>query len=304
MSNASALSSTAWNQRPLFTVALDNPGIAQGPAGSRPVPESRSARRLRARYGPWAVVTGASDGIGRALAMELAASGVHVVLAARRKEVLDALGAELTARYGVETRSAVVDLAEKSGVAMLIEVTRDLDIGLLVAAAGFGTSGEFLSADIENELGMIDVNCRAVAALAHAFGQRFVGRGRGGLVLLSSLVAFQGVPRAANYAATKAYVQSLAEGLRIELAPHGVDVLASAPGPVNSGFAARASMTMSFAQSPAEVARGTLAALGRWGTVRPGFLARFLELSLSFLPRWGRVRMMGVVMKGMTSQHP
>jgi len=304
MSNADARSSNASIQRPLLALALDHPQSAQGPAVSRPVPESRSARRLRARYGPWAVVTGASDGIGRALASELAAAGVHVVLAARRQEALDALGAELTTRYGVETRSAVVDLSQPSGASMLLNATRDLDVGLLVAAAGFGTSGEFLSADIESELGMIDVNCRAVAALSHGFGNRFVARGRGGLILLSSLVAFQGVPRTANYAATKAYVQSLAEGLRIELATHGVDVLASAPGPVNSGFAARALMTMSFAQSPAEVARGTLAALGRWGTVRPGFLARFLELSLSFLPRWGRVRMMGLVMKGMTGHRP
>lgn len=259
--------------------------------------------RIRDRYGPWAVVTGASDGIGRALASELAASGMHIVLAARRKDVLDALGAELSLRHGIETRSVAVDLAQRAGVDTLLDATRDLDVGLLVAAAGFGTSGEFLEADLETELAMIDLNCRAVASLSHAYGRRFVARGRGGIVLLSSLVAFQGVPRAANYAATKAYVQSLAEGLRPELAPRGVDVVASAPGPVNSGFAARASMKMSMAQTPAEVARGTLAALGRWGTVRPGFLARFLELSLSFLPRWGRVRMMGVVMKGMTSHH-
>lgn len=256
--------------------------------------------RLQARYGPWAVVTGASDGIGRAIAVELAAAGVSVVLAARRREVLDSFAAELSSRHAIDTRVVAVDLAERAGVDALIEATRDLDVGLLVAAAGFGTSGPFLESDLAPELGMIDVNCRAVAALSHAFGRRFVARGRGGLVLMSSLVAFQGVPRAANYAATKAFVQSLAEGLRLELAPRGVDVLASAPGPVHSGFAARASMQMSMAQSPTEVARGTLAALGRWGTVRPGFLARFLELSLSFLPRWGRVRMMGVVMNGMT----
>jgi uncharacterized protein len=264
---------------------------------------TRRSRRLVARYGPWAVVTGASDGIGRAVARELAAAGVHLVLAARRKDVLDALGAELSARHGVETRCVGVDLSERAGVEALLAGTLDLDVGLLVAAAGFGTSGAFLESSVETELVMIDVNCRAVAALSHAFGRRFVARGRGGLVVLSSLVAFQGVPRAANYAATKAYVQSLAEGLRIELAPQGVDVVASAPGPVHSGFGARASMRMSLAQSPEEVARGTLAALGRWGTVRPGFLARFLELSLALLPRWGRVRMMGVVMRGMTNHH-
>lgn len=265
------------------------------------VPTStRKKSRLWSRYGPWALVTGASDGIGRAIACELAAAGLNLVIAARRKDVLDALAAELRAAHGIDVRSFEVDLSTTQAVDVLIEGTRDLDVGLLVPAAGFGTSGPFVESNIRAELELIDVNCRAVTALSHAFGRRFVARGRGGLILLSSINAFQGVPRAANYSATKAYIQSFAEALRIQLAPLGVDVIASAPGPVHSGFGARASMRMALAQTPAEVARGTLAALGRWGTVRPGFLARFLELSLAILPRWGRVRMMAVVMGGMT----
>jgi short-subunit dehydrogenase len=153
-------------------------------------------------------------------------------------------------------------------------------------------------------VGVFARSVRAVVALSHSFGQRFVARGRGGLVLFSSLVAFQGVPRAANYAATKAFIQSFAEGLRLELAPRGVDVVAAAPGPIASGFATRASMQMSMAGTPVEVARDTLAGLGRTGTVRPGFLSKFLELSLSTLPRWGRVRMMAIVMAGMTPRMP
>jgi short-subunit dehydrogenase len=144
------------------------------------------------------------------------------------------------------------------------------------------------------------VNCRAVAELSHVFGGRFARQRRGGLVLLSSLVAFQGVRRAANYAATKAWVQSFAEGLALELAPFGVDVLSSAPGPIRSGFGARADMKMSMALGPEAVATQSLAALPRGGTVRPGWLSKFLEWSLMFLPRWGRVRMMSLVMNGMT----
>lgn len=264
---------------------------------------TRKQQRLRERYGPWAVVTGASDGIGRALARQLAAAGLHVVLAARRKEQLDALADELGREHEVQTRVIDVDLARPDGVDSLIARTLDLDVGLLVAAAGFGTSGAFVDGVLAEELAMIDVNCRAVAALTHTFGRRLVARGRGGIVLLSSLVAFQGVPRAANYAATKAYVQGLAEGLHAELKPLGVDVVASAPGPVRSGFGSRAAMTMGLAQTPEEVATGTLRALGRWTTVRPGWLAKFLEASLAFLPRWGRVRMMAVVMAGMTRRH-
>lgn len=264
---------------------------------------TRDQERLRARYGPWALVTGASSGIGRAFAVYLAEASVNLILAARRREVLETLSAELTERNGIDARVVAVDLGRPEGIAMLLAETGMLDIGLFVASAGFGTSGSFIEKDLAPELEMIDVNCRAVAALSHAFGRRFAERGRGGMVLMSSLVAFQGVPRAANYAATKAYVQSLAEGLRVELAPRGVDVLASAPGPVNSGFAARASMTMSFAQTPTEVAASTLSALGRQGTVRPGLLAKLLEWSLSLLPRWGRVRVMALVMGKMTKGH-
>jgi len=261
---------------------------------------TRLQRRLRERYGPWALVTGASDGIGRELAMRLAEAGLHLVLAARRRDLLTTLARELAEAHGVETRVCAADLGSPAGLDAVIEQTRALDVGLVVAAAGFGTSGPFVDSSLADELGMIDVNCRAVAALSHAFGQRFLARGRGGLVLMSSLVAFQGVPRAANYAATKAYVQSLAEGLRAEWLPHGIDVLACAPGPIRSGFGARAAMTMALAQTPRDVAGATLAALGRRGTVRPGWLSKFLEAALTLLPRWARVRVMGLVMAGMT----
>ena len=107
------------------------------------------------------------------------------------------------------------------------------------------------------------------------------------------------MPRAAHYAATKAYVQTLAEGLHIELAARGVDVIASAPGPIHSGFAARANMRMGFALKPEDVAQGTLNALGRKMTVRPGWLSKFLEAALK-LPRVLRVRIMKLVMGGMT----
>lgn len=262
------------------------------PIHSNPIPGSR--------YGRWAVVTGASDGIGKAFAERLAQAGFNLVVAARRKDVLEEVAQVLSADCGVEIRVVSCDLGTPAGVATLEEATEGLDAGLLVAAAGFGTSGPFLSADLNAELEMIDLNCRAVAALTHAFGNRFVRRGGGGLVLLSSLVAFQGVPRAANYAATKAYVQTLAEGLRQELSGTGVDVLAVAPGPVHSGFGRRANMRMGMAQTPREVAHGALRMLGSRGTVRPGFLAQLLELLLKPLPRWGRVRVMGLVMGGMT----
>ncbi len=256
--------------------------------------------RFKTKYGPWAVVTGASDGIGREFARALAKAGFNLVLVARRRARLEELAAELSARYEIEIRAVDVDLSHKDAPQTVLEATAPLDVGLLVAAAGFGTSGAFLDAPLDAELEMIDVNCRAVVALSFGFGQRFKARGRGGLVLMSSLLAFQGVPRAANYAATKAFVQTLAEGLRLEMAPLGIHVVACAPGPIHSGFAERARMQMGFAQKPQSVALATLNALGRRGTVRPGWLSKTLEASLAPLPRLARSRIMARVMAGMT----
>jgi len=269
------------------------------------VTEQKSARTPKRgefadKYGPVAVVTGASDGIGRAIALELAAAGLDLVLVARRSDQLSALAEELREAHGIAVRHLALDLSHADAAGRLDVETRDADIGLLIAAAGFGTSGPLLDADIGTERQMVDVNCGAVLELAHVFARRFVARGRGGLVLFGSLVGWQGTPNAANYAATKAYVQSLAEGLRVELAPKGVDVLSVAPGPVASGFAERAQMTMGSATSPKVVARAVLTSLGRRATVVPGGLGMFLTYSLSMLPRRMRVRIMGNVMKGMT----
>ena len=255
-----------------------------------------------ARYGSWALVTGASDGIGREMAVSLAKAGLHLVLVARRQSLLQHVADDLSERHDIQTRILDMDLSLNGSVRTLVNETNDLDIGLLVACAGFGTSGPFIESDIEQELNMLDLNCRAVLELSHAFGQRFADQKRGGIVLMSSIVAFQGVPHAAHYAATKAYVQSLAEGLRMELTPCGVDVIASAPGPVHSGFAARADMQMGLALEPEDVAQATLNALGRRTTVRPGWLTKLLSASLATLPRWARVHIMRLVMQGMT-QH-
>jgi len=147
---------------------------------------------------------------------------------------------------------------------------------------------------------MLQVNCYALLALSVHFGRRFAKRGRGGMILMSSLVGWQGTPFAAHYAATKAYVQSLAEAMHAELKGSGVDVLASAPGPVNSGFAARANMRMGAAAMPADVAKASLSALGRSRTVVPGLLSKVFTSSLVLLPRAARIRVMGQIMRSMT----
>lgn len=262
---------------------------------------SAAHSRTAQRYGPWALVTGASDGIGQAFARYLAAEGLHLIVVARREPVLASLAAELTQAHGVQCRVLSADLSDLEAVRRVADATSDLDVGLVVAAAGFGTSGALLDSNLAAETEMVDLNCTGVLALASHLGPRLVERGRGGVVFMSSLLAFHGTPRAANYAATKAFIQTLAEGLRVEWAPLGVDVIASAPGPINSGFAARADMHMAQALPAEVVARVTMQALGRKTTVRPGWLSKLLGWSLATLPRWGQIMVITQVMKGMTA---
>ncbi|XVJ70172.1 MAG: SDR family oxidoreductase [Rhizobacter sp.] len=259
------------------------------------------ASLLSPRHGPWAVVTGASQGIGRAFALRLAAQGINLVLVARRQMLLQALATEIESTHAVQCRVVVADLSDLKQVHAMIDATQGLDVGLLVAAAGFGTSGALIDSKLATEIEMVNVNCTALLILTQHFARQLSARGGGGIVLMSSLLAFHGVPRAANYAATKAYVQTLAEGLRVELAPHGVDVVASAPGPIRTGFAQRANLQMALALHPDVVAKATLCALGRQTTVRPGWLSKLLGWSLALLPRWGQVSVITQVMKGMTA---
>jgi hypothetical protein len=264
---------------------------------------ARSARFVE-RYGPWALVTGASSGIGLEISRELARRGSGLILVARRGERLELLSRELSGLYGVECRVVAADLARADGRAAALEAAAQVDVGLLVAAAGFGTSGEFSEARMDDERAMLAVNCAAVLDLVGHFAPRLARRGRGGIVLMSSVLAFQGVPRAAHYAATKAWVQSFAEGLRAELRGHGVDVLASAPGPVATGFAERARLRMGATLSARDVARQTLDALGGRTTVRPGWLSRLLGWSLATLPRPARVLVLAGVMRSMLAPNP
>lgn len=261
-----------------------------------------SQSQWAAKYGAVAVVTGASDGIGKQMAIMLAERGLDLVLVARRRAVLETLAADLKRRFNRSITVIDADLSQPAEVERVLAATQSHDVGLFVAAAGFGTAGAFLNTSLEQELNMLDVNARSVLAMTHHFAGRLAARGRGGIILISSLVAFQGVPLQANYAATKAYVHSFAEALAVELAPRAVDVLVSAPGPIASGFAARANMQMGQALTAEEVARDTLDALGRKAYVRPGFLSKFLIGALSFLPRPLRVRVMHSIMRGMT-QH-
>ena len=259
----------------------------------------KTSKRLKSKYGEWALVTGATSGLGKYIALALAKSGLNLVINARNHNQLQVIAKEWQREYDIKIEIIAEDLSTINGVLNLIEKTSTINIGLVVQAAGFGTSGAFITNSLEAELNMIDVNCKAVVMLSHEFAKRFKKQQRGGFIMFSSIVAFQGTPLSANYAATKAFVQTFSEGLQIELKPYEIDVLIATPGPVNTNFGNRANMKMDNAESPELVATDILRALGKQRSVVPGRIGKFLTYSLRLLPRWGKIKVMTKVMRGM-----
>jgi uncharacterized protein len=186
------------------------------------------------RFGPWAVVTGASSGIGRDFAHQLADAGINVVLVARRLALLQDLGVALRRDCGIDYRAVDVDLSDPGMLTPIAQATNDIDVGLLVSNAGAALPGPFLDSDLQAQRAILRLNTATHLGLAHHFGERLARRGRGGIVLVSALGATHGVPYMAHTAATKAYVASLGAGLHVELAKHGVHVTVLHPGPTRT----------------------------------------------------------------------
>ena len=216
--------------------------------------------------GKWALVTGASAGIGKALAEELAKGGTNLILTARRKERLEHLARDLSAKQGIRTETIVADLAEPAGPEAIFQFTRqrELPVDLLVNNAGFGQYGEFHATPPERLLQMVQVNCTAVVELTRLYLPAMVARRSGDVLIVASTAAFQAVPYISTYAATKVFDLFLAEGLAEEMQPYGVRVCALCPGTTTSEFhelAGHPRNTKGREQSAETVARNGLKAL-------------------------------------------
>ncbi len=252
-------------------------------------------RDFRRRYGDWAVVAGASEGIGAAFARALAARGMNLLLAARRPEPLQKLAAELETRHHVEARPLALDLADDASLRRLAAAGNELGAGLLVCNAAFAPVGPFVELPLEEHLRVIAVNCRAPVLLSHALGAEMARRGRGGIILMSSLAGFQGSPYVAHYAATRAYTLVLGEGLWAELRRRGVDVLVCCAGSTRTpGYEAHPAPPRLLAppvMEPDAVAVHALRELGRrpstipgrWNRIASFILRRFVSRRRSVL---------------------
>jgi len=256
---------------------------------------------LLERYGPCALVTGASSGIGDAFARELAGEGFDLVLVARRRDRLDALAAELRAtQKGVGNIEVLaLDLTGPDFIDTIVNACEERDIGLLVSNAGAGAKGAFDETPLDKKYALLELNCRAPLILADEFIPHFKKRGRGGLIITSSIESVLGFPYSATYAATKAFATALGEGLWGELDGSGIDILVLEPGSTDTETLALQGMNaqdMMGLMQPASVARTALDRLGRGPVVVAGRMNRLLVALLSLLPRRIAIRAAG---KGM-----
>lgn len=262
-----------------------------------------------APYGPWAVVVGASEGIGEAFAVQLAECGLNVVLVARRPEPLNALARRLIDDHGVETLAVPLDFGEPGAADQLADATADLDIGLAVYNAALSCVGPFLQYPADDHVREVMVNCVGPVTVAHHFAQRFQNRPRSGLILMSSLAGFQGTPLVANYAATKAYNRILAEGLWDEFKARNMDVIAcNAGATLTPAYINSQPNKQAFAppeMTPEAVAIEALHALGRGPSVITGRANRLAAFVMNrLLPRRAAVRIMGNSARSMYGTGP
>lgn len=261
--------------------------------------------KFAARYGSWGIVAGASEGIGATYAEQLAARGLNLLLIARRAELLQSLASELFIKYKVETKIIPLDLAASNAVEQITEQTKDMEIGLLVYNAAFSAIGPFLERPIEDHIKEIHTNVFTPFKLIYLFAEQMLKRGRGGILLMSSLSAFQGSAYISTYAATKAFNIVLAEGLWEEWRERGLDVLVCISGAVKTpNYVASepeqtgglGDMTM----TPDQVVREALDALGKGPYVIPGRVNRISSFVMRhLLPRKVAVKFMGRILRGM-----
>ena len=238
-------------------------------------PGSGRRTEFASTYGPWALVTGASVGIGQEFARQLGAEGLNLVLASRSRDRLERLGEDLVAAHGISVRTIPVDLGKIGSTETLEEATADLEIGLLINNAGVETHGAFLKSNLDDEIALLQLNVIRPMELAHLFGRKMARRAKGGILFVSSTLGYQSVPFFANYASSKAYILSLGEALHFELKKKGVDVTVLSPGLTNTAMA-RDMDGVDFSKTPIPlmdvepVVRTALRGLGRRPSVIPG----------------------------------
>ena len=275
--------------------------LENGPAGQV------KDEKFLAKYGPWGVVTGASQGIGLKFAEGLAEKGMNVVLVARSADKLEKVAQELRAQHGVEVKVVAQDLSRPEGLEGVKKATQGLEVGMLVNNAGAWQFGSFLDNDINRDLTSVGLNVEAPMVLSHHFANQMADRGRGGIINVGSGAALHGVPGQAAYSATKGFLKNFSESLYRELKPKGIDVLITNPGPVDG----EASQAYDQSKVPlqkvqgGDVVRDAFRRLGKGSSTIPGWLNKIaMGVAVRAMPRDMLTSVAGFILESASSTAP
>lgn len=222
------------------------------------------APRFVSRYGPWAVIAGASEGTGECYARELAQMGLNLVLVARRKDALEALAKGLQAEFGIECRPIVQDLTETGAGQRIVEAAADLDVGLYISNAGADSFHAFYEEDTEAAHRLVRMNISTLIDATNGFGKKFLERGRGGVIVMASGAGLGGQPNLVMYSATKAFELNFAESLWAEYSARGIDAIGIAAPIMKTPMLLRTvpeGFDLSDVYDPADVTHNALAGL-------------------------------------------
>ncbi|CCG53615.1 Probable short-chain type dehydrogenase [Flavobacterium indicum GPTSA100-9 = DSM 17447] len=254
---------------------------------------------FKQKYKDYTLITGASAGIGKGFAEQLATKGLNLVLIARRADKLSELASNLEAKHNIKVKTLALDLLADNAISEITNATENLEVGLIVLNAAVEVHGDFTNNNLQSELDLVKLNVTRPLQLAHHFGNKMKQRKRGGIIFLSSTFGHQSVPYFANYAASKAYILSLGQALNYELKKFNVDVTVLSPGPTKTDMIA--SMTdVDFKKMPVTfqevtpVVKTALNALGSKQAVIPGAWNNFMDIMGKFTtPRWILTNMYG-----------
>jgi len=246
------------------------------------------------KYGDWALVTGASAGIGEQFARSLAGRGFNLIITARRAELLEVLAADLSRQHAVEVKVVAGDLANDADVDIVIAAANAVSLGIVISNAGFGAKAEFLKHDKQLMEAMIRTNCMATMKLAYGLLPAMVVRRRGAYVFTGSIEGYLPFPYSGPYAASKAFIHSLGGALWEEMRPHNIDVLVLSPGATDTDAPASQGVppeNLSGMMHPRDVAEQTLQQIGKKVYFTPGLQNRVMMRFLAALPKKLSLRM-------------
>jgi len=258
--------------------------------------KSKRLTDLYRRYGPWAVVSGASSRLGKAFCRHLASEGLNLILVSRRGHLIEDLATELTSHYQIQTIVLVIDLSESGSMEDLVRQTQHLEIGLWVCSAPFGGSNVYKKSEFNAEVQALKKDSLSLLTKVWQTSHLNYTNSRAGLLLMTTLGSFKGNSATAQECAANEYVVSLARELSFQIKSISVDVFAVAPSLLMKEFTKRAHPQIGLANQLSVVVASSLKLLGKSSALNPNWLTEIFDDSIKIVPKWGRLKKIAQVL--------